>query len=143
MGLQRPGQVVYWLQQVLGIEAITKEVLASGRGTMSRGWRRMRATARFRSNGRSGTCARKTTWRRICGGWRNAGRFGVYFIFQAMEQGWTYRPGTRLVAREPGRHRPTIRSCISHRARYRYYYFYLRDEVMGPMIRAHGDLHSV
>jgi hypothetical protein len=23
MGLQRPGQVVYWLQQVLGIEAIT------------------------------------------------------------------------------------------------------------------------
>ena len=27
MGLQRPGQVVYWLQQVLGIEAITKEVL--------------------------------------------------------------------------------------------------------------------
>jgi len=28
MGLQRPGQVVYWLQQVLGIEAITKEVLS-------------------------------------------------------------------------------------------------------------------
>jgi hypothetical protein len=29
MGLQRPGQVVYWLQQVLGIEAITKEVLST------------------------------------------------------------------------------------------------------------------
>jgi hypothetical protein len=29
MGLQRPGQVVYWLQSVLGIEAITKEVLSS------------------------------------------------------------------------------------------------------------------
>lgn len=28
MGLQRPGQVVYWLQQVLGVEAITKEVLS-------------------------------------------------------------------------------------------------------------------
>ena len=28
MGLQRPGQVVYRLQQVLGIEAITKEVLS-------------------------------------------------------------------------------------------------------------------
>jgi hypothetical protein len=28
MGLQRPGQVVYWLQHVLGIEAITKEVLS-------------------------------------------------------------------------------------------------------------------
>src|SRR5215470_16325182 len=28
MGLQRPGQVVYWLQQVRGIEAITKEVLS-------------------------------------------------------------------------------------------------------------------
>jgi hypothetical protein len=29
MGLQRPRQVVYWLQHVLGIEAITKEVLSS------------------------------------------------------------------------------------------------------------------
>ncbi len=28
MGLQRPGQVVYWLQSVLGIQAITKEVLS-------------------------------------------------------------------------------------------------------------------
>ena len=28
MGLQRPGLVVFWLQHVLGIEAITKEVLS-------------------------------------------------------------------------------------------------------------------
>ncbi len=28
-GLQRPGQVVYWLQQVLGVGATTKEFLSS------------------------------------------------------------------------------------------------------------------
>ena len=56
-------------------------------------------------------------------------QFGVYFIFQTMEQGWTFRPGARLVRRQadyPILHR--------HRARYRYYYFYLRDQVLGPMI---------
>ena len=42
MGLQRPGQVVYWLQQVLGIEAITKEVLSAARSLCSRAARRQR-----------------------------------------------------------------------------------------------------
>src|SRR5947208_10804738 len=50
MGLQRPGQVVYWLRTVKGIQAITKEVL-SERTRRYVGWvetyARNRATFRF------------------------------------------------------------------------------------------------
>jgi hypothetical protein len=60
-------------------------------------------------------------------------RFGVYFIFQALEQGWTFRPGRRLVSRTPGG--PADYPILyRHRSRYRYFYFYLRDEVLGPMV---------
>ncbi len=62
-----------------------------------------------------------------------ANRFGVYFIFQALEQGWTFRPGRQLVSRTPGG--PADYPILyRHRSRYRYFYFYLRDEVLGPMI---------
>jgi hypothetical protein len=133
MGLQRPGQVVYWLQQVLGIEAITKEVL-SRRTDQYVHW--VQAYARNRKipiewaekdvdkEEYVQPYLRRMERRQQC---------GVYFIFQTMEQGWTYRPGRRLVAREPGG--PADYPILHrHRARYRYYYFYLRDEVLGPMI---------
>jgi hypothetical protein len=132
MGLQRPGQVVYWLQSVLGIEAITKEVLSSRTQDYVR-W----VEAFARNQGLPLEWAEKNVrkeeyvapyLRRM----QRAGRYGVYFIFQTMEQGWTFRPGQRLVKRSgPDADYPILHR---HRARYRYYYFYLRDEVLGPMI---------
>ena len=133
MGLQRPGQVVYWLQQVLGIEAITKEVL-SQRTQDYVGWVEAYARNQKIPVEWAERDVRKENYvapylRRM----ERANRFGVYFIFQAMEQGRTYRPGKRLVAREPGG--PADYPILhKHRARYRYYYFYLRDEVLGAMI---------
>jgi hypothetical protein len=60
------------------------------------------------------------------------GRYGVYFIFQAMEQGWGLRPARQLVERNgPEADYPILQK---HRARYRYFYFYPGDEVLGPMI---------
>jgi hypothetical protein len=55
-----------------------------------------------------------------------------------MEQGWTFRPGQRLVKRNgPDADYPILHR---HRARYRYYYFYLRDGALGPMIVRMGPL---
>jgi hypothetical protein len=133
MGLQRPGQVVYWLQQVLGIEAITKDVLSRRTQDYIR-WVESYARNQKIPLQWAEKDVRKEDYvlpylRRM----ERENRFGVYFIFQAMEQGWTFRPGHKLVARTPGG--PADYPILHrHRARYRYFYFYLRDEVMGPMV---------
>jgi hypothetical protein len=132
MGLQRPGQVVYWLQQVLGLEAITKEVLSR---------RTHEYIAWVESYARHQKIPVKWAEKDLCKEeyvlpylrhLEREDRYGVYFIFQAMEQGWTYRPGYHLVKRGgPDADYPILHK---HRARYRYFYFYLRDEVLGPII---------
>jgi hypothetical protein len=133
MGLQRPGQVVYWLQQVLGVEAITKDVL-SRRTRDYIGWvesyaRNRKIPVEWAEKDLSKEDYVLPFLHRL----ERDQRYGVYFIFQAMEQGWTYRPGSQLVSRGPGL--PADYPILhKHRARYRYYYFYLRDEVLGPMI---------
>ena len=121
MGLQRPGQVVYWLQHVLGIEAITKEVLSSRTQDYVR-WVEAFARNRRLPLEWAEKNVRKEDYvapylRRM----ERAGRYRVYFIFQTMEQGWTFRPGQRLVKRNgPAADYPILHR---HRARYRYYYF--------------------
>jgi hypothetical protein len=137
MGLQRPGQVVYWLQQVLGIEAITKEVL-SKRTEDYVVWVQSYARNRRIPMEWAEKDVRKEDYvRPYLRRMEKRGEFGVYFIFQTMEQGWTFRPGARLVSRKPGG--PADYPILHrHRARYRYYYFYLRDEVLGPMILRMG-----
>lgn len=133
MGLQRPGQVVYWLQQVLGMQAITKEVLAR-RTNQYVAWVQSYARRRGIPLEWAEKDVRKEDyvlpWLRSA---ERDNRYGVYFIFQAMEQGWTYRPGHKLVASTPGG--PAEYPILhKHRSRYRFYYFYLRDEVLGPMV---------
>ena len=131
MGLQRPGQVVYWLQQVLGIEAITKQVLSS-RTEAYVNWvesfaRNHHIEIRWHDEGVRMEDYVRPYLRRM----EHENRFGVYFIFQAMERGWTFRPGP-LVQRTPEgpADYPILRR---YRSRYRYYYFYIRDEVLGAM----------
>src|ERR1017187_7071243 len=88
MGLQRPGQVVYWLQQVLGIKAITKEVLSHRTRDYTR-WVESYARNHKIPLEWAEKQIRKedyvlTYLRRL----EREDRYGVYFIFQAMEQGW-------------------------------------------------------
>ena len=56
--------------------------------------------------------------------------FGVYYIMKSMEQGNTFRsvkPKYRIKD-------PDYRIIKNSRSRYTYYYFYIRDEVVGPML---------
>jgi len=132
MGLQRPGQVVYWLQHVLGIEAITKEVLSARTDDYVR-WVESFARNRnlpipWHDEGVRMEDYVRPYLRRM----ERENRFGVYFIFQAMERGWTFRPG-RLAQRHPDGEAdyPILRR---YRSRYRYYYFYIRDETLGALV---------
>jgi hypothetical protein len=130
MGLQRPGQVVYWLQQVLGIEAISKEVLSSRTEAYVR-WVESFARNHLLEIPWHDEGVRMEDYvQPYLRHMERENRFGVYFIFQAMERGWTFRP-VRLVQRHAPADYPILRR---YRSRYRYYYFYIRDEVLGPMV---------
>ena len=57
-------------------------------------------------------------------------RFGVYFIFKSMEQGPTFRC---TVPKYPTKD-PNHRILAPQRSRFTHYYFYIRDETLGPIV---------
>jgi hypothetical protein len=59
---------------------------------------------------------------------RNA--FGVYFILKSMEQGRTFRIS---VPKFPSSD-PNYRILAPQRSRFTHFYFYIRDEVLGPIV---------
>jgi len=62
-------------------------------------------------------------------------RFGVYFIFKTMEPGPNFRScSPKYPTEDPG-----YRIIRRHWSRYTHYYFYIRDEVLGPMILCVGS----
>ena len=62
-------------------------------------------------------------------------QFGVYFIFKSMEQG---PPSAPLPPKFPTGD-PDYRILRRNRSRYTHYYFYIRDEVLGPMVMCVGS----
>jgi hypothetical protein len=62
-------------------------------------------------------------------------RFGVYYILQSMEQGWTFRVLPPKYATQD----PNLQFVRKHRSRFTHYYFYIHDEVAGPMVLRVGS----
>ena len=62
-------------------------------------------------------------------------RFGVYFIFKSREQGPTFRSLASKYPTDDPNH-PII---LRKRSRFTHYYFYIRDEVLGPMVMCVGS----
>jgi len=56
--------------------------------------------------------------------------FGVYFIFRSMEQGQTFRISLPKFPTKD----PNHRILAQQRSRFTHYYFYIRDEALGPII---------
>ena len=61
--------------------------------------------------------------------------FGVYFILKSMEVGPSFRSSTPRFPVED----PDYRIIGRQRCRYTHYYFYIRDEVLGPMSMCVGS----
>ena len=130
LGLSRPGNVVFYFRDVLGLSPITPEVLA--RPTHEyQAWveayaRQHRLPFEWAPKG-----VRKEDFVRP---WlqrmERQNRYGVYCILKSKERGNTFRscpssfsascPEDRLLRRR--------QSCFTH------YYFYLRDKTLGPMV---------
>ena len=60
----------------------------------------------------------------------NKNAYGVYFIFKSMEQGPSFRISVPKYPTKDPHHRILARQ----RSRFTHYYFYIRDEVLGPMV---------
>jgi hypothetical protein len=60
----------------------------------------------------------------------NKNAYGVYFIFKSMEQGSTFRIS---MPKYPTKD-PHYRILARKRSRFTHYYFYIRDETLGPMV---------
>src|SRR5664280_2797129 len=59
-----------------------------------------------------------------------ARQHGVYFILKSMEQGQTFRSTVPRFASND----PNYRILARQRSRFTHYYFYIRDETLGPMV---------
>ena len=62
-------------------------------------------------------------------------RFGVYFIFKSLEQG----PKFGIHVPKYPTDDPAYRIVTRQRSRYTHYYFYIRDEVLGPFVMCVGS----
>src|ERR1700733_2569530 len=129
-GLSRPEQVVHFVGEVLGIPVVSKEVL-SRRTNDYQGW--VEACARHHRIPieRAGKGVRKEDYvlpalRHLMK--KNA--YAVYFIFKSMEQGRTFRISMPKYPTND----PNYRILAHQTSRFTHDYFYIRDEVLGPII---------
>jgi hypothetical protein len=129
-GLSRPEQVVYFVRQVLGLPVVNKEVLSQRTGDY-RDWVEAYARNHHIPMEWAEKGVRKEDYvsprlHRLVK--KNA--YGVYFIFKSMEQGRTFRIS---VPKYPTPD-PNYRILAHQRSRFTHYYFYIRDEVLGPIV---------
>lgn len=129
-GLSRPEQVVYFFRQVLGIPVVSKEVL-SQRTNDYRSW----VEAYARNQGIAMEWAEKGVRKEdyVLPALRRMEKrnvYGVYSIFKSMELGRTFRISVPKFPTED----PNYRILAHQQSRFTHYYFYIRDEVLGPII---------
>jgi hypothetical protein len=133
--LSRPEHVVHFFQEVGGVAVITKETLRQRTDAYQR-WveafaRNHKIPVQWPEKG-----TRKEDyvlrWLRRMER-RNA--YGVYFIFKSMEMGPTFRI---TVPKYPTKD-PNYRIIANQRSRFTHYYFYIRDEVLGPLVMCVGS----
>jgi hypothetical protein len=129
-GLSRPEQVVYFFRDVNGIPVVDKAALSKRTGEY-RGWVEAFARNHHIPMEWAQKGVRKEDYvqpwlRRM----ERANRYGVYFIFQSLEQGATFRCSMPKFPTQD----PNHRILRQQRSRFTHYYFYLRDETLGPMV---------
>ena len=129
-GLSRPERVVNFFHLVVGVPVVSKEILRQ-RTADYQNWveafaRNHRIPIEWAEKG-----VRKEDhvlpWQRRM---VRTDSYGVYFIFKSMEQGPTFRV---TVPKYPTKD-PNYRILARQRSRFTHYYFYIRDETLGPMV---------
>jgi hypothetical protein len=129
-GVSRPEQVVFFFRDVAGAAVVDKAALSKRTGEY-RAWVEAFARNHCIPMEWAQKGVRKEEYvRPWLSRMQRAGKFGVYFIFQSMEQGPTFRCSTPKFPTQD----PNHRILRPQRSRFTHYYFYLRDETLGPMV---------
>jgi len=133
--LTRPENIVHFFRDVQGVGTITKEVLRQ-RTTEYNQW----VEAFARNHGIPLEWAepgvRKEDYvRPRLRQMERRQRYGVYFILKSMEVG----PNFRVAAPKYPTADPAYRIISRQRSRYTHYYFYIRDQVLGPIALCVGS----
>jgi hypothetical protein len=129
-GLSRPEQVVYFFRNVLGLQVVDKEVL-SRRTHDYQGWveafaRNHHIPIQWAEKGVRKEDFVLPALRRM----EKKNALGVYIIFKSMELGRTFRISLPKFPTQD----PNYRILAHQRSRFTHFYFYIRDEVLGPII---------
>ena len=138
--LARPEHIVHFFRDVHGIYPITKQALAK-RTNEYQGWveafaRNHRIPIQWPDPNMKKKDIKKEDFVRPYGlAMERHKRFGVYFIFKSLEQGPTFRSVPPKFPTDD----PDYRLLYRNRSRYTHYYFYIRDEVLGPMVMCVGS----
>jgi len=132
--LAREAHIVHWFRDVHGVYPVTPEALKK-RTEEYRNW----VSAYARNHNIPVEHATKGVkkedyvlpyLKRL----EKKNQYGVYFIFQSMEQGNCFHP---MVPKFPTDD-PNYRIIRRQRRMYTHLYFYIRDEVLGPMVMCVG-----
>jgi hypothetical protein len=138
--LTRPEHIVHFFRDVHGIYPITKQALAK-RTKEYQGWveayaRNHRIPIQWPDETMKKKGIKKEDYVRPYGlALQRRQRFGVYFIFKSLEQGPTFRSVPPKFPTDD----PDYRILKRQWSRYTHYYFYIRDEVLGPMAMCVGS----
>jgi hypothetical protein len=133
--LTRPENIVHFFRDVHHSGAITKEVLRRRTNDYNR-WvdafaRNHKIPAEWAEKGVRKEDYVRPYLQRI----ERRNRFGVYFILKSMEVGPSFRSSVPRFPVED----PDYRIIGRQYCRYTHYYFYIRDEVLGPMSMCVGS----
>jgi hypothetical protein len=133
--LTRPENIVHFFRDLHQSGAITKDVLRKRTDEYNR-WvdafaRKRRIPVEWAEHGVRKEDYVRPHLRRM----ERQDRFGVYFILKSMEVGPTFRSSApKYPATDPD-----YRIIGRPRCRYTHYYFYIRDEVLGPLSMCVGS----
>lgn len=133
--LTRPENIVHFFRDIHHADAITKEILRKRTDEYNR-WvqafaRNHQIPVEWAEKG-----VRKEDYvRPYLQRMERQNRFGVFFILKSMEVG----PSLRSTAPRFPVEDPNYRIIGRQRCRYTHYYFYIRDEVLGPMSMCVGS----
>lgn len=132
--LTRPENIVHFFRDVHQVGPITKEVLRQRTDDYTR-WVDAFARNHNIPIEWAGKGVRKEDYvRPRLRQMERSGRFGVYFILKSMEVG----PSFRISEPKYPTNDPNYRIIASQKSRYTHLYFYIRDEVVGPMVLCVG-----
>lgn len=129
-GLSRPEQVVHFFREVVGVPSITKEVLRQRTDDYRRWVEAFARNHQLPIEWAEKGVRKEDHVKRWLERMKRQDRYGVYFLFKSMEQGTTFRSSVPKFPTDD----PDYRILAQQRSRFTHFYFYVRDETLGPMV---------